>query len=49
MTIDTVFPSHEKDLGGGMIVRRALPAAARQSVVGRAVPICLTPGPGPAN
>jgi redox-sensitive bicupin YhaK (pirin superfamily) len=32
MTISNVFKSHERDLGGGMMVRRVLPAAAKQAV-----------------
>ncbi len=32
MTISHFFKSHEKDLGGGLKVRRVLPAAARQAV-----------------
>ncbi|NNG25471.1 pirin family protein [Telluria aromaticivorans] len=32
MTISTFFKSHEKDLGGGLKVRRVLPAAAKQAV-----------------
>lgn len=32
MHISHYFKSHEKDLGGGFIVRRLLPAAARQAV-----------------
>lgn len=32
MTISTLFKSHEKDLGGGLKVRRLLPAAAKQAV-----------------
>ncbi|HJV00963.1 MAG TPA: pirin family protein [Burkholderiaceae bacterium] len=32
MTIATVLKGHEKDLGGGLIVRRYLPAAVKQAV-----------------
>ncbi len=32
MTISHFFKSHEKDLGGGLKVRRVLPAAAKQAV-----------------
>jgi len=32
MGIDTVLKGHEKDLGGGFLVRRVLPAAQRQAV-----------------
>ncbi|MES2261189.1 MAG: pirin family protein [Pseudomonadota bacterium] len=32
MTISTVLKGHEKDLGGGFIVRRYLPSAAQQAV-----------------
>ena len=32
MTIANHFKSHEKDLGGGFVVRRVLPAAAKQAV-----------------
>ncbi|MEC5161912.1 MULTISPECIES: pirin family protein [unclassified Janthinobacterium] len=32
MTISTVLKGHEKDLGGGLLVRRYLPAAAKQAV-----------------
>ncbi len=32
MSIAGLLASHQKDLGGGLIVRRVLPAAARQSV-----------------
>jgi redox-sensitive bicupin YhaK (pirin superfamily) len=32
MTTPTILKSHEKDLGGGFVVKRLLPAAARQSV-----------------
>lgn len=32
MTIANFFKSHEKDLGGGFMVRRLLPAAAKQAV-----------------
>jgi redox-sensitive bicupin YhaK (pirin superfamily) len=32
MSIEHFFKSHEKDLGGGLTVRRVLPAAAKQAV-----------------
>ncbi|MFZ6747914.1 pirin family protein [Undibacterium sp. Ren11W] len=32
MTIFTVLKGHEKDLGGGMLIRRYLPAASKQAV-----------------
>jgi redox-sensitive bicupin YhaK (pirin superfamily) len=32
MTISTLLKGHEKDLGGGFVVRRFLPSAARQAV-----------------
>src|ERR1700741_3328019 len=32
MPIATLFKPHDKDLGGGLLVRRLLPAAARQAV-----------------
>jgi redox-sensitive bicupin YhaK (pirin superfamily) len=32
MTISTVLTGHEKDLGGGLVVRRFLPAAVKQAV-----------------
>jgi redox-sensitive bicupin YhaK (pirin superfamily) len=32
MTISTVLKGHEKDLGGGLMVRRFLPAAVKQAV-----------------
>ena len=32
MTISNILKGHEKDLGGGFIVRRYLPSAVKQAV-----------------